>query len=350
MVPGLVTELSSSRPRGRRRFVGFGRASSGVSAPSSAGSSTPTWPSCVRREPGRLRRLALRPAGAGRGRRHRATPPGREIFEQCAPPATRRWWPVRTEPSPSSARSGPSASTAPTFSDRRPRPHRLRESPHAGGAVDTIRPRTWPSSSTPMSVKPDAAAQRPGRPAGSSGCRATVWTSTQIAELASCWRAGSRHRVTGTRPRRSPCGVGRPAGRRRAPHLRRPQAHRDALHLHRPRVLLRRRPAGAGDPGPAGRPQQRPRRARALQPAVHHARRDDDLPVQHAPVLAALRQLPAAPRARHPRHGLPAAQRLQLLDLRALGHLHLLELLPRSRAPNAGWFAYTPCYPTYSPG
>ena len=50
------------------------------------------------------------------------------------------------------------------------------------------------------------------------------------------------------------------------------------------------------------------------------------------------------------RHGLPAPERLQLLGLRLLRAVHLLQLARRP-APNAGWFNYVPLSTqAYSPG
>ena len=54
----------------------------------------------------------------------------------------------------------------------------------------------------------------------------------------------------------------------------------------------------------------------SLQRAVHDARDDDDLPVQHARA-GRVRELPAPAPARDPRPRLPAAQRVQLLGLPA---------------------------------
>ncbi len=51
---------------------------------------------------------------------------------------------------------------------------------------------------------------------------------------------------------------------------------------------------------------------------VHDARHDDDLPVQHAGARG-LRQLPDPVADREPRHGVPAAERLQLLGLPVRG-------------------------------
>ena len=49
-----------------------------------------------------------------------------------------------------------------------------------------------------------------------------------------------------------------------------------------------------------------------LQPALHDARHDDDLPLRHADPLGA-RQLPGAAADRRARHGVPARQRASLL-------------------------------------
>ena len=92
------------------------------------------------------------------------------------------------------------------------------------------------------------------------------------------------------------------------------------------------------------RAARRARRARAdpedVQRVLHDARHDDDLPVQHAGARG-VRQLPHAVADRQPRHGVPALERLQLLDLPARGHLPVLELRRRP-PPDGGWFAYVP--------
>ena len=51
-----------------------------------------------------------------------------------------------------------------------------------------------------------------------------------------------------------------------------------------------------------------------LQPALHHARHDDDVSVRRAGHGGG-GDLPRAAHARHAQHRLPAAERLQLLDL-----------------------------------
>ena len=54
--------------------------------------------------------------------------------------------------------------------------------------------------------------------------------------------------------------------------------------------------------------------ARRLQPALHDARHDDDLP-RRRPDPGRLRQLPRAADDRRPRHGVPAAERALVLAL-----------------------------------
>ena len=61
-------------------------------------------------------------------------------------------------------------------------------------------------------------------------------------------------------------------------------------------------------------PEQHRPLAAGLQPPVHHARHDDGVPRRHADPLR-LRELPRAADDRRARPGLPAPQRLRLLDV-----------------------------------
>ncbi len=95
-------------------------------------------------------------------------------------------------------------------------------------------------------------------------------------------------------------------------HDDRPQADRDHVHGHDVRVLLPRRRRGAADAPAAGRAEQHADLAAGLQPAVHDARDDDDLPVRRADD-GRPRELLRAVDDRRARHGLPAAERALLL-------------------------------------
>ena len=88
------------------------------------------------------------------------------------------------------------------------------------------------------------------------------------------------------------------------------------------------------------RPDQARADTRSLRPDVHHARHHDDLLVRLADPVG-LRQLPDPADDRRARHGVPAAERVHLLELPAFGlFLYASPLL--GQAPHAGWFAYVP--------
>ena len=95
-------------------------------------------------------------------------------------------------------------------------------------------------------------------------------------------------------------------------HDDRPQADRDHVHGHDVRVLLPGRGRGADDAPAAGRAEQHAGHAADLQPAVHDARHDDDLPVRRADDGGPGELLRAAD-DRRARHGLPAPERALLL-------------------------------------
>ena len=80
--------------------------------------------------------------------------------------------------------------------------------------------------------------------------------------------------------------------------------------------------------------QQQPGLAGSVRPALHDARHDHDLLVRLAGALG-LQQLSLAAADRLARHGLPAAQRAQLLDVSCLGALPLHQLPGRVRRPTA---------------
>ena len=78
-----------------------------------------------------------------------------------------------------------------------------------------------------------------------------------------------------------------------------------------------------------------------LQPALHHARHDDDVPVRRAGDGGAC-GLSRAADGRHAQHRLPAAQRLQLLGLPVRRAACSGSPSRSTSAPDAGWFAYVP--------
>ncbi len=112
-------------------------------------------------------------------------------------------------------------------------------------------------------------------------------------------------------------------------HDDRSQADRDHVHGPDVRVLHPRRHRGADDPPAAGRAEQHAGDAGNLQPAVHDARDDDDLPVRRADDGGPRELLPAAD-DRRARHGLPAPERAVLLAAARRRHrlLRLALLAP----------------------
>ena len=139
--------------------------------------------------------------------------------------------------------------------------------------------------------------------------------------------------------------------RRRLDHDRRPQADRDPLHRHEPRLLRARRDPRAADARAARDAERALRDEGQLQRAVHDARHDDDLP-RRRPDPRRLRQLPRAADDRRPRHGLPAAERLLLLDVRCSAGSCSTRASSRTAAPpKCGWTCYAPLSENaYSPG
>ena len=79
------------------------------------------------------------------------------------------------------------------------------------------------------------------------------------------------------------------------------------------------------------RPEPASAHAGAVQPAVHDARRDDDLSLRAADPVG-VQQLFVAAHSGLARHGVPAAQRAVLLDLSRLRHLHVCRVRDRPRA------------------
>ena len=109
----------------------------------------------------------------------------------------------------------------------------------------------------------------------------------------------------------------------------RPQAHRNSLHRHGVRLLLRRRRDGAAHACAARPGEQRLHHGELLQPALHRARDDDDLPLRR-PHPRGLRQLPRPAHDRRARHGVPSPERPLVLALPPRRARHPLEL-PRGR-------------------
>ena len=95
----------------------------------------------------------------------------------------------------------------------------------------------------------------------------------------------------------------------------RPQDDRQAVHRHGISDVHCRRHRGGLDAAAAGPPREYADRARPVQPAVHHARHDDDVPLRradhdgHGPLLRSAHGGGA-------QHRLSAAQRVRVLELR----------------------------------
>ena len=150
--------------------------------------------------------------------------------------------------------------------------------------------------------------------------------------------------VRGRRGEASPRGHAHPGGRRRASWgtqtvlhqqvrlLHRPQMDRDPVRVHGPLLpALRLQPdvadaVAARMAGPRVQPHESPRREprpwrsaapRGVQPARRDARDDHGLPRDRAARRRRVRQLPRPADDRRSRHGLPAAQHGELLDVPA---------------------------------
>ena len=102
-------------------------------------------------------------------------------------------------------------------------------------------------------------------------------------------------------------------------HHDRPQEDRDHVPLHGPRLLPAGRRRGAADADPARRAGQHVPDAREVQPDLHDARDDDDLPGRR-PGVGGLRELPAAADDRRARRRLPAPERVVVLDVPVRRH------------------------------
>jgi hypothetical protein len=95
---------------------------------------------------------------------------------------------------------------------------------------------------------------------------------------------------------------------------RRSQDHRPSIYRHRLRVSGARWVAGDGDAAPAVPARSPVYRSRSLQPDLHHARHEHDVPVCRARDGGDGR-LSRAADGWHPQHRLSAPQRLFLLDV-----------------------------------
>ncbi len=112
----------------------------------------------------------------------------------------------------------------------------------------------------------------------------------------------------------------------------RPQADRPSLLLDDARALRGRRRRGAAHPHAARPAEPARRRPGHLRRAFHPARGDDDLLLHHPDDDGSVRQLPAPADDRRAGHGVPAAERAELLGLPRVGDLRLHEPLPRPGA------------------
>ena len=132
---------------------------------------------------------------------------------------------------------------------------------------------------------------------------------------------------------------------------RRPQAHRHPLHRHRVRLLLRRRAAGAGDARPAGAAERQTCSGPAAYNQLFTMHGTTMIFLFNTPVLAGFGNYLLPLHDRRPRHGVPAAQRLQLLDLPVRRALHVQRASSSATRPTAAGSptCRSPTRP-YSPG
>ena len=163
-------------------------------------------------------------------------------------------------------------------------------------------------------------------------------------------RRPPRRRRREDRPARA--HVAGPPGRARLADHDRPQADRAPLLLDDARVLRRRRHRGAGDAHPARRRRTTTwSRPSTYERAVLAARDHDDLLLHHPDDDGGVRQLPDPADDRRARHGVPAPERAQLLDLPGARAIFLYTSFALGMAPNAGWYDYVPLASrTYDPG
>ena len=298
------------------------RASTAASARSSAATSTRTWrSSSSRTRPPTTSAGSPRSASPRWRRRLPQEQRGRDLVEQasCAMchtiAGTRGAGPARARPDPcrQAARRWPPARLPNTAAaraalDRRSAAVQARRR-HAAAGRRAGRPRrdlrvprvaAMTAASGSVSVEAASRATRARRRRDRKPAR--VGTCATARAPASAGRRGARAHVD------------RQARRDRLPDRQRPQDDRPALHRHGAVLLRRGRRDGRPDAPPARDREQPPRRARLLQPAVHDARHDDDVPVRRAGD-AGLRALHRAADDRHAQHRVSAHDRLRLLAL-----------------------------------
>ena len=126
--------------------------------------------------------------------------------------------------------------------------------------------------------------------------------------------------------------LGAAPGRARLADDDRPQADRASLLLDDARLLRCGRHRSATAAHAARAAEQHGARTEPLRPALHDARPHDDLLVHHPDDDGCVRQLPDPADARRARHGIPALECAELLDLPRLGTLRLRGPPPRLRA------------------
>lgn len=175
----------------------------------------------------------------------------------------------------------------------------------------SARPRTARARRPPRRSRPPHRPARTGPPAMTWRAPLGLLLLAGRRGHAPCRRRRPRPGGGGRAPRRHLAPAAGPLGRARH---RGSQDHRLALHRHRLRLPDPRRPSLAGHGAAIGASRGGARPSRPLQPALHHARLDDDVPVRRAGD-GGLRRLPRAADGRHAQHRLSAAQRLLLLDL-----------------------------------
>ena len=260
----------------------------------------------------------------------------------CSTPRWRCWsWPSRAGVSTHGReRSGAGRGRRPTRRRGQrgvPRRH-LRDVPHRPGhaAAGTLGPDLTHVAQPPDASPPARCRTRAGTwPDGSSirsgsspapTCRrsadAAMTCDALIAYLESLQVSDRRHRASTARPtmrRRSEAtGARRAPGRAaRSSGLAQPTSttSRSGSATSSPRSCSSlRRHRGGADADPAGAPGERAARARRLQPDLHDARHDDDVPVRGADADGG-RAVPRPADGRHPEHRLPPPQRLRLLGL-----------------------------------
>ncbi len=244
------------------------RPSTAASAPSSAASSTPTWRS--RWSPSR-RRSSTRWAAAQRAARAEpadATRAARPARSSCAAPASCA---TRSRHDRRRAQAAPTSRTS--AAARRSPPARCR-----------TRAATWRAGSPIRSdFKPGV--NMPATPLPATTCTrwSPTWRALQVTTRSARIRAATACRRRPTTRAALERHVARSA--RACSAGCRASTTRRSAALHRHRVRLLRRSAAllaAADAAAAGAARQPPHRPGSLQPDLHHARHDDDVPVRRA--------------------------------------------------------------------